>query len=126
TRRGALKSTLSAALAVVTTTLPVGTMLAPEAQARKAGVNRPDLLPKEQTNVIDLVNFLTKGEEKRMNKLIGTLEAETGYRLRVLCQHYPDTPGLAVKDYWKVDDKTIVMVADKGPEDAKGGGGEVL
>ncbi|KAL3646792.1 hypothetical protein CASFOL_009336 [Castilleja foliolosa] len=78
----------------------------------KAGVNKPEMLPKEFTTVIDVAGFLSDGQEKRIASEIADLEKDTGYKLRVLAQNYPDTPGLAIKDFWKVDDNTIVFVAD--------------
>ncbi|KAL7509333.1 hypothetical protein ACHAXN_006531 [Cyclotella atomus] len=96
--------------------------------ARLEGVNKPELLPSEPgLNVIQVEKFLTKGQEKRLNDLLTKLEKDTGYRVRVLCQAYPRTPGLAIRDYWDLgkegakDDKYVVLVVDEF-----GGKGNVL
>ncbi|KAL4339675.1 hypothetical protein GQ457_08G019180 [Hibiscus cannabinus] len=64
------------------------------------------------TPVIDVAGFLSDGQEKRLAQEINDIEKDTGFKLRVLAQNYPDTPGLAIKDFWQVDDRTIVFVAD--------------
>ncbi|KAJ8754047.1 hypothetical protein K2173_001945 [Erythroxylum novogranatense] len=78
----------------------------------KVGVNKPELLPKEFATVIDVAGFLSDGQEKRLAQEIADIEKDTGFKLRVLAQNYPETPGLAVRDFWQVDDRTIVFVAD--------------
>lgn len=55
--------------------------------ARPEGVNRPDLLPKEvNVPLIDVANFLSKGQEKKIIVSINDLQKTTGYKLRLLCQ----------------------------------------
>jgi len=71
------------------------------ASARLEAVNRPDLLPGTQgLNVIQTEKILTAGQVKRMDAMLSSLEKDTGFRVRVLCQKYPNTPGLAIRDYW--------------------------
>lgn len=97
-----------AAAAALSVLLSVG-----GASARLEGVNKPELLPTgEFTPVIDVAGFLTDGEERRIRERVEALERDTGVKLRVLAQNYPQTPGLAIKDYWGVDADTVVFVAD--------------
>lgn len=73
--------------------------------------NNPDLLPAEKTNVIDLAKFLTTEQEVTLAKELDEFEQETGWKLRVLTQ-FDRTPGTAVKDYWDLDDHSLLLVAD--------------
>uniref|UniRef100_A0A7S4RS03 TPM domain-containing protein n=1 Tax=Ditylum brightwellii TaxID=49249 RepID=A0A7S4RS03_9STRA len=98
------------------------------AMARLEAVDRPDLLPSEKgLNVIQTEKFLTAGQAKRLDKMMANLEEDTVFRLRFLCQNYPNTPGLAIRDYWSLgkedqkDDKYIVLVVDQF-----GGRGNIL
>lgn len=81
--------------------------IAPEAWA----VNNPELLPDFQTPVVDLANILPEIQEASLIEEIGNFEQETGWKLRVLTQ-YDRSPGRAVKKYWGLDDKSILLVAD--------------
>ena len=91
------------------------------ADARLEPVDNPLLLPSQPgLNVIQTERYLTSGQVQRMDTKLAQLERKTGYRVRVLCQNYPNTPGLAIRDYWKIgdspsqtDDKYVVLVVDQ-------------
>lgn len=73
--------------------------------------NNPDLLPDEPTLVIDLAKSLTNAQEERLNEDLQAFEDESGWKLRVLTQ-YDQTPGRAVKDFWGLDNRSVMLVAD--------------
>ena len=74
-------------------------------------VNNPELLPDIETPIVDLANFLPTLQEKSLVGELENFEAETGWKMRVLTQ-YDRSPGRAVKKYWGLDDKSILLVAD--------------
>lgn len=87
--------------------LILSTWLTPAAWA----VNNPELLPAEETPVVDLANFLPSLQEESLIEDLENFEAETGWKMRVLTQ-YERSPGRAVKKFWGLDDKSILLVAD--------------
>ncbi len=79
------------------------------------GFDNPELLPKNQTPIIDLAHTLTETQTGKLEQKINTFEQETGWKLRVLTQQ-DKTPGRAVKDYWNLDEKSVLLI-----EDTRGG-----
>lgn len=73
--------------------------------------DNPQLLPEEQTPIIDLARNLTDIQEDILAKDLEQFEKETGWKLRVLTQ-FDRTPGRAVKDFWDLDNKSVLLVAD--------------
>ena len=73
--------------------------------------NNPDLLPATPTPIIDLAKSLTSVQEDKLGQELDAFQVETGWKLRVLTQ-YDRTPGTAVKSFWGLDEKSILLVAD--------------
>ena len=73
--------------------------------------DNPELLPEVATSIIDLANSLSSRQEEELNAELEQFEAETGWKLRVLTQ-YDRTPGRAVKDFWGLNDYSVMLVAD--------------
>ena len=69
------------------------------------------MLPPQNTPVIDLANFLPKGQEENLIQNLADFEAETGWKLRVLTQ-FDRTPGLSVRKFWGLNEKSVLLVAD--------------
>ena len=73
--------------------------------------DNPELLPDHPTPVIDLAKAFTDNQRAALEQQLDDFEAATGWKLRVLTQ-YERTPGLAVKDFWQLDDHSLLLVAD--------------
>lgn len=73
--------------------------------------DNPDLLPDQPTRIIDLADSLTTLQKENLDQHLNQFEEETGWKLRVLTQ-FDRTPGRAVKDFWGLDDRSVLLVAD--------------
>ncbi|MUH00544.1 TPM domain-containing protein [Scytonema sp. UIC 10036] len=73
--------------------------------------DNPELLPDTPTPVVDLAKSLNSIQEEKLVKDLDKFEADTGWKLRVLTQ-YDRTPGRAVINFWGLDDKSVLLVAD--------------
>ncbi|MFQ6540230.1 MULTISPECIES: TPM domain-containing protein [Aphanothece] len=103
-RLGRALVTLAAAVVLLGAALGLG-------GAPASAYDNPDLLPDHPTPVIDLAKALTDGERAELEAHLTAFEADTGWKLRVLTQ-YERTPGLAVRDFWNLDERSLLLVAD--------------
>lgn len=76
-----------------------------------AAADNPELLPDQPTSVIDLARIFTEGQRQQLEDELAGVEEEGGWKLRVLTQ-YDRTPGRAVKPFWGVDNRSLVLIAD--------------
>ncbi len=74
--------------------------------------DNPDLLPDHPTPVIDLARALTDGQRATLEDELRDFESTSGWKLRVLTQ-YDRTPGTALKNFWELDDRSLLLVADE-------------
>ena len=70
-----------------------------------------DLLPDHQTPIIDLAKSLSKEQRANLETSLSDYEKNTGWKIKVLTQ-YEMTPGKAIKDFWKLDESSLVLIAD--------------
>ena len=73
--------------------------------------DNPELLPDHPTPVIDLAKAFTDPQRSNLEKRLNQVEESTGWKLRVLTQ-YERTPGRAVKEFWGLDESSLLLVAD--------------
>tara|TARA_Y100001968_G_scaffold106944_1_gene96677 strand:- start:2092 stop:2907 length:816 start_codon:yes stop_codon:yes gene_type:complete len=74
-------------------------------------VNNPELLPDHPTPVIDLARTLSESQRKDLEDSLNEYERETGWKIRFLSQ-YEKTPGLALKEFWGLDETSLLVIAD--------------
>ena len=73
--------------------------------------DNPELLPDHPTPVIDLARAFSDKQRANLEDSLNSFEEETGWKLRVLTQ-YERTPGLAIREFWGLDESSLLLVAD--------------
>ena len=73
--------------------------------------DNPDLLPDHPTPVIDLARAFSDTQRDGLEQSLDQFEENTGWKLRVLTQ-YERTPGLALREFWGLDERSLLLVAD--------------
>jgi hypothetical protein len=81
------------------------------AAAPALAYDNPDLLPDHPTPVIDLAKAFTDAQRSNLEADLRRFEVDSGWKLRVLTQ-YDRTPGLAVKQFWGLDERSLLLIAD--------------
>jgi len=90
----------------------LGTWVGLGAAAPAWAYDNPDLLPDHPTPVIDLAKILPEPQRQALVAELEDFEHVSGWKLRVLTQ-YDRTPGLAVKDFWHLDERSLLLIADE-------------
>ena len=74
-------------------------------------INNPELLPEVNSPVLDLAKILSPNQKETLEKNLNTFENESGWKIKYLSQ-FESNPGLAIKDYWNLDETSLLIVAD--------------
>lgn len=113
-RRRALAAATLAAAAVV---MAGPVMQMPSASVLAAGVPQstyPGALARASPGkpVADLANVFGARQEERLAQRLSSFEADTGFKVRVLTQSEGSAPGSAIKEFFGLDDNSILIVVD--------------
>ncbi len=74
-------------------------------------LNNPELLPEVNTPVLDLAKILSPNQKELLENNLNKIENESGWKIKYLSQ-FESNPGLAIKDYWNLDETSLLIVAD--------------
>ena len=74
-------------------------------------ISNPDLLPQNETPIIDLAKTLSPNQKKNLERMLNDFEIGSGWKIKYLSQ-FESSPGLAIKDFWKLDETSLLIIAD--------------
>lgn len=112
---GVVKVATAAALCLMSPTLPfIGVHEASAAGAASLSPVNPGLLARMTPGkpVADLANIFAARQEERLTDRLAEIENQTGFKIRILTQTEGSAPGIAIKNYFGLDEKSVLIVAD--------------